>query len=79
MMPRLGDVWVADLGITGKVRPVVIVLDENISVERSLVIYVPVTSQNRGTPLEMPLGHIRFLSPDSVANVQAIGSVVADN
>jgi mRNA interferase MazF len=79
MMPRLGDVWVADLGITGKVRPVVIVLDENISVERSLVIYVPVTSQNRGTPLEMPLGHIRFLSPDSVANVQAIGSVVVDN
>jgi mRNA interferase MazF len=34
-----------------------------------------VTSQNRGTVLEVPLGHLRFLTPESTANVQAIGSL----
>lgn len=75
MNPRLGEVWLADMGIAGKVRPVVIVLDENVSVERALLVHVPVTSQNRGTALEVPLGHLRFLTPESVANIQAIGSL----
>jgi mRNA interferase MazF len=64
-----------DMGIAGKVRPAVVVLDDRVAVERALIIYVPVTSQNRGTPLEIPLGHLRFLTADSTANVQAIGSL----
>ena len=36
---------------------------------------MPVTSQNRGTVLEVPLGHLRFLNPESTANVQGIGSL----
>ena len=31
--------------------------------------------QNRGSELEVPLGHLSFLDPESVANVQAIGSL----
>jgi mRNA interferase MazF len=37
--------------------------------------HVPVTSQNRGTVLEVPLGHLRFLKAESTANVQGIGSL----
>jgi mRNA interferase MazF len=75
MNPRLGEVWMVDMGMMGKMRPTVVILDDNVAVERSLVVHVPITSQNRGTPLEVPLGHLRFLKPESVANVQAIGSL----
>ncbi len=72
MIPKLGEVWLVDMGIAGKVRPAVVVLDDAVPLERSLIVHVPVTSQNRGTVLEVPLGHLRFLSRDSTANVQAI-------
>lgn len=52
-----------------------VVLNDRIEVERALIVHVPVTSQNRGTILEVPLGHLRFLAPESTANVQAIGSL----
>jgi mRNA interferase MazF len=75
MIPKLGDVWMVDMGMAGKVRPAVVVLDDGVEVERALVVHVPVTSQNRGTVLEVPLGHLRFLTPDSTANIQGIGSL----
>lgn len=66
-----------DTGMMGKVRPVVVLIDDAAEVPRSLLIYVPVTSQNRGSEFEIPLGHLRFLQSDSVANVQGI-SVLPD-
>ena len=63
----------ADMGMMGKVRPVVILMDDQVEVPRSLIIQIPVTSQNRGSEFEVPLGHLRFLQNDSVANVQSIG------
>ena len=33
--------------------------------------------QNRGSELEVPLGHLPFLDAESVANVQGIGSLPA--
>ena len=75
MTPQLGEVWMVDMGITGKVRPAVVVLDDQVPVERAIIVHVPVTSQNRGSELEVSLGHLRFLTPESVANVQAIGSL----
>lgn len=75
MIPKFGEVWMVDMGIVGKVRPTVIVLDDAIGVERTLIVHVPITSQNRGTALEVPLGHLRFLTDDSVANIQSIGSL----
>jgi mRNA interferase MazF len=75
VIPKLGEVWMVDMGMAGKVRPAVVVLDDRVEVERVLIVYVPVTSQNRGTTLEVHLGHLRFLTPESTANVQAIGSL----
>ncbi len=73
--PRHGEVWLADMGMAGKIRPVVVLLADEVDVPRTLVIHVPVTTQSRGSELEIPLGHLRFLDPKSVANVQAIGSL----
>ena len=73
--PRHGEVWRVDLSLAGKVRPAVVLIADDVRAPRSLVIYVLVTSQNRGSELEVQLGHLRFLAPESVANVQAIGAV----
>ncbi len=75
MNPKLGEVWMVDMGMVGKIRPTVVVLDDQVPVERSIVVHVPITSQNRGSELEVSLGHLRFLTPESVANVQGIGSL----
>ena len=73
--PRHGEVWLADMGLAGKRRPVVILLADKLSVERTLIIFVPITTQNRGSVLEVGLGHLRFLDSASVAHVQAIGAL----
>lgn len=75
MNPKLGEVWMVDMGMVGKIRPAVVVLDDAVPVERAIIVHVPITSQNRGTELEVSLGHLRFLTPESVANVQGIGSL----
>lgn len=77
MTPHHGEVWLVDMGIAGKVRPAIVVIADNLDAPRSLIIYVPVTRQNRGSSLEIPLGHLPFLDAESVANAQAIGSLPA--
>jgi mRNA interferase MazF len=75
MTPRHGEIWLVDMGMVGKVRPAVVLIADNLDAPRTLIIYIPITSQNRGSELEVPLGHLPFLDSESVANVQAIGSL----
>ncbi|OWU64467.1 MAG: transcriptional regulator [Armatimonadetes bacterium Cent15-Ar3] len=75
MNPLPGDVWLADLGIAAKTRPVVILSRNDPQAPRALVIYVPLTTQNRGSQYEVALGKLAFLNETSVANVQGIGSL----
>ena len=75
MKPESGEVWLADLGLAAKTRPVVIVSRYDPDPPRSLVIYVPLTSQNRNSQYEVELPNISFLDKISVANVQGIGSL----
>jgi mRNA interferase MazF len=63
------------MGLAGKLRPVVVMLADGVRVERTLIIHVPITTQNRGSVLEIGLGHLPFLDAASVANVQAIGAL----
>jgi mRNA-degrading endonuclease toxin of MazEF toxin-antitoxin module len=77
MNPRHGEVWLVDTGRADQTRPVVVLLADNLNAPRSLVIHVPITQQNRGTELEVPLGHLAFLDPESVANTQGIGALPA--
>jgi len=75
MNPRHGEVWLVDLGMAAETRPAVVLIADNLDAPRSLIIHIPITRQNRGSELEVPLGHLPFLEPGSVANVQAIGSL----
>jgi mRNA interferase MazF len=75
MNPRPGEVWLADLGLAAKTRPAVIVSRYDPNAPRALAIYVPLTTQRRGSSYEVPLPRISFLDRASTANVQGIGSI----
>lgn len=75
MSPRPGEVWRADLGLAAKTRPVIIVSREDPNPPRSLVLYVPLTTQNRSSAYEVTLPKLPFLHHASVANVQGLGSI----
>ena len=75
MNPKRGEVWLADLGLSAKSRPVVIVSRDDPDPPRALIIYVPLTTQNRQSLYEVVLPKLHFLSRDSVANIQGIGSL----
>jgi mRNA interferase MazF len=75
MSPRPGEVWLADLGLAAKTRPVVIISRYDPDAPRALVLYVPLTTQNRLSSYEVPVPRFAFLDRDSVANVQGLGSI----
>lgn len=75
MSPKQGEVWLADLGLAAKTRPVVILSRNDPEAPRALVTYTPLTTQDRRSRYEIELGNLRFLKEMSVANVQGIGSI----
>jgi mRNA interferase MazF len=75
---RPGEVWLADLGLAAKSRPVVILSRFDPDAPRALAIYVPLTTQNRGSKYEVELPRLPFLRERSVVNVQGIGSLTAN-
>jgi mRNA interferase MazF len=75
MNPNPGEVWLAGLGLAARTRPVVIVSRNDPDAPRALVIYVPLTTQNRLSPYEVVLHGLPFLHHDLVANVQGLASI----
>lgn len=75
MKIKPGEVYVVDLGIGGKVRPMLIVSREDADPPRALAICVPLTTKNRGSSYEVKLPRIAFLREQSYANVQGIMAV----
>ncbi len=61
MSPHPGEVWLADLGLAAKTRPVVILSRHDPDAPRALTIYVPLTTQNRGSKYEVELPRPHFL------------------
>lgn len=76
MKAKPGEIWLADLGLAAKVRPVLVVSRHDPEPPRALLTYIPLTTQHRGSRYEVPVGHLPFLDAASVVNVQGIGSLV---
>lgn len=76
MKARPGEIWLADLGLAGKVRPVLLVPHYDPDTPRALSLYVPLTTQQRASRHEIPIGHLPFLDAASVVNVQGLGSLI---
>ena len=75
MLTQPGEIWLADLGLAAKTRPVLIVSRQDPDSPRALVLYVPLTTQSRLSFYEVPLPRLAFLDRESVANVQGLGSL----
>ena len=74
MTPAPGEVYVVDLGIGGKRRPVLVVSRADLQASRALALCVPLTTQNRGSSYEVEMPRVRFLREVSFANVQGLAS-----
>jgi mRNA interferase MazF len=74
MTPKVGEVYMLDLGYQGKVRPIVIMSREDPRAPRALSVFVPLTKQSHGSQYEVTIPRIPWLKLQSYANVQAMGS-----
>jgi len=72
MTTEPGEVWLVDLGMAAKMRPMLIVSRKDDKAPRALSICAPVTTSYRGSAYEVPLGKLRFLPQDSFVNVQGL-------
>lgn len=59
-LPQRGEIWIVDLGMAAKVRPVLVVSVVVLDQDRSIVTIVPHTTSVRGTRFEVPI-KLRFL------------------
>lgn len=62
-------------GLAAKTRPVVVVSRYDPDPPRALILYVPLTTQNRQSRYEVVIPKLPFLDRNSVANVQGLGSL----
>jgi|SRR5580658_661207 mRNA interferase MazF len=77
MSPNPGDVYLVDLGMIAKERPMVVVSRHDPDAPRALSLCVPFTTKFRGSQYEVELGKCSFLRETSWANVQ--GTVAVGN
>jgi len=73
-MPRVGDVFMLDLGFQGKHRPVVIVSREDADAPRALSVFVPLTKESRGGKYEVSMPRVPWLKLPCYANVLGMGA-----
>jgi mRNA interferase MazF len=74
-LPERGEVWLADLGLAAKVRPVLVVSVRYADSDYALIQVVPHTTQTRRTQFEVRLP-VRFLEAGAF-NVQGMLAVPA--
>ncbi len=72
--PSAGEIWLADLGLAAKVRPVLVLSYPEPDDARALAIVAPLTSQIRSARGEIDLGKPSWLPKASAVNLQGVAS-----
>ena len=75
MTPNPGDVYLVDLGMVAKVRPMVVVSRCDADAPRALSLCVPFTTKHRGSKYEVSIGAGSLLREPSWANIQGTMAV----
>jgi mRNA interferase MazF len=70
-----GEVWIVDLGLVAKERPVLVLAFPLPDDARSLVVVAPLTSQICGYRGEVDIGKPRWLPKHSAVNIQGLASI----
>ena len=72
---RRGEVWVADLSPPDGIRPVLLLMRNEVYTRRRYVIITPITTRMRDLHTEVPIGIEEGLRDASVANMDVILTV----
>ena len=67
MIPKVGEVYMLDLGYEGKFRPIVIMSREDAQAPRALSLFVPLTKESRGSRYEVTMPRVPWLKLQSYA------------
>jgi mRNA interferase MazF len=60
MNAKPGEIWLADLGLAAKTRPVLIISRHDPEAPRALLIYVPLTTNTVAAAMKCPWDPSRF-------------------
>ncbi|WP_404422316.1 type II toxin-antitoxin system PemK/MazF family toxin [Nibricoccus sp. IMCC34717] len=72
--PQAGEVWLAELSMVEKNRPVLVLIGTADEQARALVVVAPLTSQIKGGQGEVSLGKPRWLPKPSAVNLLGLAS-----
>lgn len=75
MTTKPGEIYIVDLGISGKLRPMVVASREDSDPPRALTICAPVTTAYRHSKYEVDIGKPRFMRTHSYVNVQGLQAI----
>jgi mRNA interferase MazF len=70
-----GQVYLVDLGMAAKMRPMLVISRRDENAPRALSVCAPITTSNRGSKYEIPIGKPQFLDASSFVNVQGLQAI----
>ena len=70
-----GEIYLVDLGLAAKSRPMLVLSRKDPEAPRALAICAPVTTAYRGSNYEIAIGKPKFLNEDSYVNVQGLQAI----
>lgn len=70
-----GEVYLVDLGIAAKTRPMLVVSRKDDDAPRALAVCAPITTSYRESDYEIPIGKPTFLHYESYVNVQGLQAI----
>jgi mRNA interferase MazF len=75
MTTEPGEVYLVDLGMAAKSRPMLVVSRRDDDPPRALAVCAPITTSSRGSNYEVGIGKPRFLRERSYVNVQGLQAI----
>ena len=68
MTTEPGQVYLVDLGMAAKTRPMLVVSRRDDDAPRALSVCAPITTSTRHSEYEIPIGKLRVCKPYSITN-----------
>lgn len=75
MTTEPGEVYLVDLGLAAKSRPMLVVSRRDEDAPRALTVCAPITTATRGSKYEVEIGKPKFLRERSYVNVQGLQAI----
>ena len=72
---ELGQVYLVDLGVAAKTRPMLVVSRRDEDAPRALAVCAPITTSTRDSGYAVSIGKLKFLHEPSYVNVQGMQAI----